>query len=42
MIYTPKDTPKYGYDKGDPMIPHFNQNSTYILINSTLIPNKHL
>ena len=25
MIYTPKDTPKYGYRKGDPMILHFIQ-----------------
>jgi hypothetical protein len=23
IVYTPKDTPKYGYIKGDPMILHF-------------------
>ena len=25
MIYTPKDTPKYGYGKGDPMILRFTR-----------------
>jgi len=42
MVYTPKDTPKYGYNKGNPMISHFNQNPTYMLINSILTSNKHL
>ena len=30
MIYTPKDTPKYGYDKGDPMILRFIQSGRII------------
>lgn len=25
MIYTPKDTPKYGYSKGDSIILHFKE-----------------
>jgi len=25
MIYTPKDTPKYGYSKGYPMMLHFKE-----------------
>ena len=27
IVYTPKDTPKYGYNKGDPMILHFKEHT---------------